>query len=1001
MKITRARGIAAALAVAVLAGVLVSWASETPRKGSSGGAGPDYTYSQNFDTIVSYPFGLVSGIFDWDPYFNGNVTREPSGFVTPDYASGIASSSDGFHARLGVFPNSTFFTAYYQSDFANNPSNIAPYLYLQGGNTGLGNPGNGVRAVALDPRNSNVWVTNLATSYNTDTPYAVFEYKATTLTACTPGVACNLSPDCNLNGPATNLSVPAGDVLDSSGNLYVANFGNSTITVYSAASLTSTCSGPPAANVAPVATIGGGATGLNAPGRPAIGPGPALYVPNYSGNSVTVYPLSANGNVGFTARIFGGSTGLSSPTEVAFDDLGNVYVSNSGNNSITEYAALGAGTGTLNPTPIATISGPDTGLNNPAGVAVDSSNNIYATNLNTNEVTIYPQFSDGDTQPSFAVNPGGAAIAGGSTDLAEPAGITVDAVGDIFVANVGGAGLGSITEFAGPFGGLYGSPSPFGGAPANSQCTPGGGGNHENGPPSPAGCIGPFTFWGTGVTPTPALPPSGVVDSLDIYLDTAWASTHPNYRFDWDSALLDSSGNFLEDFVFAVGTGTGLASDPCGHPSTAHYTISLGNGSPNVPENPPPAGTTPSTPQCIASSGWYTFHHAFQPGIAATCGAGALEADFSIVNSIGTTVASWVECSPGVAAPLYSDAGFNLYGWFPNQEINNLAIDNTSLAPLTGPTITINAPSGNYIQGANVTANYTCTSPANPVSTCSGTAASGSPISTSTQGTFSFTVTSCDNHGNCSTKTSSYTIAPPPTPPWIPPPTAVPTPASAIAPRALSFSAAPMGAVSTAQKVTVTNTSNVAMQVYGITSSSEAFAQTDNCVGTIAAHKSCTINVVFSPTGVGKQTATLTVGDNVGDPVQHPQTVALTGVGAAAAEEVFVVPGELSFASEKTGATSGAQTVTLANRQNVALKISGITTSGPFKATSRCGSTLAAHWSCTIAVTFAPANSGEQSGTLTIANNATANPLEVALSGSVPAPTPTPKPKATPTPQPK
>ncbi len=236
-------------------------------------------------------------------------------------------------------------------------------------------------------------------------------------------------------------------------------------------------------------------------------------------------------------------------------------------------------------------------------------------------------------------------------------------------------------------------------------------------------------------------------------------------------------------------------------------------------------------------------------------------------------------------------------------------------------------------------------------------------------------------------------------PPPIPAPPVLPTPVAAVAPRSLSFSAHAIGGVSAAQKVTVTNTSKTAVQVYGVTSSSEAFGETDNCVGTIAAHKSCTINVVFSPTGVGKQTAMLTVADDVGNPIQHPQTVALAGVGTAEEQEVLALPGALSFASEKMGTTSGAQAVTLANRQGVPLKIAGITTGGPFKATSSCGSRLAAHWSCTIAVAFAPAKSGEQSGVLTITNDATAKPLKVALSGSAPAPTPTLTPKATPTPR--
>ncbi len=242
-------------------------------------------------------------------------------------------------------------------------------------------------------------------------------------------------------------------------------------------------------------------------------------------------------------------------------------------------------------------------------------------------------------------------------------------------------------------------------------------------------------------------------------------------------------------------------------------------------------------------------------------------------------------------------------------------------------------------------------------------------------------------------------IGPPPAPGPPPPPTALPTPIAALAPARVAFGSHSMGGVTAPQQVTVTNTSKTPLQVAGVFTSSEAFSETDNCFGTVAAKKSCQINVVFSPTSVGMQNATLAVSDNAGDPIHHPQSVALTGVGSPPAAEVYAVPGALSFAARTSATVSGSQTVTLVNRQNVALKISGISVSGPFTEKSACGATLAAHWSCTIAVTFAPDRVGKDSGVLTISNNATADPLAVVLAGTVPPPAPTPTPKATPTPR--
>ena len=76
--------------------------------------------------------------------------------------------------------------------------------------------------------------------------------------------------------------------------------------------------------------------------------------------------------------------------------------------------------------------------------------------------------------------------------------------------------------------------------PDNPTCSPGS-----------SDCIGPFTHWGGY---EPVFPEPGYMTQVDIYLDVAFAATHPDYRFDWDSAINDFSGSFLRDFVFNVGT---------------------------------------------------------------------------------------------------------------------------------------------------------------------------------------------------------------------------------------------------------------------------------------------------------------------------------------------------------------------------------------------------------------------------------------------------------------
>ncbi|MYS25337.1 coagulation factor 5/8 type domain-containing protein, partial [Streptomyces sp. SID4948] len=57
-------------------------------------------------------------------------------------------------------------------------------------------------------------------------------------------------------------------------------------------------------------------------------------------------------------------------------------------------------------------------------------------------------------------------------------------------------------------------------------------------------------------------------------------------------------------------------------------------------------------------------------------------------------------------------------------------------------------------------------------------------------------------------------------------------------------------------------------------------------------------------------------------------------------------------------------------------------TSGDFSQTNTCGSSIAAGASCSVAVKFTPTASGTRTGNLTIAGNASNNPVLVALTGT-------------------
>jgi hypothetical protein len=163
---------------------------------------------------------------------------------------------------------------------------------------------------------------------------------------------------------------------------------------------------------------------------------------------------------------------------------------------------------------------------------------------------------------------------------------------------------------------------------------------------------GPITNWG-GYSST--FPNGGYRTDLDIYLDVDWARANLDKRYDWSSAINDPSGNFRRDFVFNVGT------DVLG------FVIAGGNNANRCSADPADPGHSPVH---VTTSGWYTFEHKFT-GVQG----GQLTVILTLTQkSTGTVVGTWDRSVLGDI--IGSTVGGNRYGWFAQNEIPDLAIDN-------------------------------------------------------------------------------------------------------------------------------------------------------------------------------------------------------------------------------------------------------------------------------------------------------------------------------------
>ncbi len=198
----------------------------------------------------------------------------------------------------------------------------------------------------------------------------------------------------------------------------------------------------------------------------------------------------------------------------------------------------------------------------------------------------------------------------------------------------------------------------------------------------------------------------------------------------------------------------------------------------------------------------------------------------------------------------------------------------------------------------------------------------------------------------------------------------------AATPSALTFAAQSVGAPSAPKTVTITNTGHaatlaVATQVLDCTyyyyycSPAQDFELTsDGCLGAqLQPGASCVISVTFKPLYRGGVYRLLTVsGGNTS------VSIPLTGEGLG----LSVTPDAIQFPPTRRGTTSEVRHVVVLNGATTATGplTTVIEPSGFVIAADGCtGTALAAGASCTVSVRFAPSNSGEHAGLLTISGD--------------------------------
>ena len=235
------------------------------------------------------------------------------------------------------------------------------------------------------------------------------------------------------------LSDPTGVAVDSQGDIYVADTGGNEILEIT-----------PSGSVTP---LGISAT-FNRPAGVAVDSFGNVYVADTGDNEVR--EITTAGTMQTLA------SGLRSPQGVAVDSSGNVFVADTGDNEIDEIGpggTLSVIAGSASVIGCTDGNGAAASFDGPTSLAFDSSGNLYVADRNNNAIRKITSVGTADTVTTWA---GGGGACGGSSPgtggyqdgtgtsalFLGPAGVTVDAAGNVFVADSGNDAIREITPAA-------------------------------------------------------------------------------------------------------------------------------------------------------------------------------------------------------------------------------------------------------------------------------------------------------------------------------------------------------------------------------------------------------------------------------------------------------------------------------------------------------------------------------------------------------------------------
>lgn len=686
------------------------------------------------------------------------------------------------------------------------------------------------------------------------------------------------------------------------------------------------------------------------------------------------------------------ATDLCFPTALTVDPSGNLYVADATNNRVLEYNnPLAACKGTFpcvggaakevfgqSSFTASNVAAGKNGLDNPQGVALDASGDLYISDSGNNRVLEYntpltnttadrvygqdSSFTSNECNSDTLANPT-------ANDLCGPEGVAIDPVsGALFVSD---SFNNRVLEYNTPQTNTTANLI-FGQA---SFTTAGCNNDSDN----------------TGDSPDDLCGPGGV--AVDVLGNLYVADEANNRVLEYNTPLNPNSGekdagDTTADNVF--GQGGDLATN----------TVNDGGLSASSLDNPSGVAVDPSVNVYIADSEnhrvleydqpWATPTPTTTPTGASTPSATATRTGTPTATSTATATAT---------ATLTATATRTATATATATATSTATVTATVTAtPTATATATSTAtPTAAATHTATATASATATSTATVTATASPTPTATATATNTPTPTASATVTATPTRTATLTATATPTATATATATATSTTTATPTATATATSTATPTAKATRTATPTARATltaTATATSTSTPTATATRTATPTATESSTATVTATATATPTVTPTSSITATGTATVTHTATSTPTPTATPTDSATPTSTPTPIDEKLRIKPHSLKFGDDVTvGTSSKPRTVTIKNvgkkKKGLAVSIEMETASrSVFVVKSECQELLAPGKKCKVSVTFSPTDTTSQTGTLMIFDNAIGAPQTVSLSGTGKAPVP-------------